>query len=179
MQAKEYFFVILGVDYINSVCPCAGLSMLNRSKANGVGRGSDAAMNKWMYESADYVLRNIKPKVMWGENAPGLFSPTGLGVVDKLRKLGSAYGYSFSIVKTNTELHGIPQRRIRTFYFFWNTPTVPILQWKAKPCKTLSEYLKEIPEDASLQDMYVMKGKASERFRPYQFVLEREGLTHK
>ena len=95
------------------------------------------------------------------------------------RKLGATYGYSFSMIKTNTELHGIPQKRIRTFYFFWNTPTVPILKWKSTPCKNLSRYLKEIPEDASLQDMFMTKGKVSERFRPYQFVLEREGLTHR
>lgn len=82
-------------------------------------------------------------------------------------------------MKTNTELHGIPQRRIRTFYFFWNTPTVPQLSWKKVECKTYAEYLKEIPENATLQDMYMTTGKASERFRPYQFVLEKEGLTHK
>lgn len=82
-------------------------------------------------------------------------------------------------MKTNTELHGIPQKRIRTFYFFWNTPTVPRLSWKEKACKTLSEYLNEIPKNATLQDMFLTEGKASERFRPYQFVLLREGLTHR
>ena len=59
--------------------------MLNRSKAAGVSRGSDAEKNQWMYKSAEYALCNIKPKVVWGENAQGLFSATGLGVVDKLR----------------------------------------------------------------------------------------------
>ena len=29
--------------------------------------------------------RKIKPKCMFGENAPRLFSPIGFGVVDKLR----------------------------------------------------------------------------------------------
>ena len=82
-------------------------------------------------------------------------------------------------MKTNTELHGIPQKRIRTFYFFWNTPTVPQLSWKENPCKTLSEYLKEIPKNATLQDMFLTEGKASERFRPYQFVLMKEGLNHR
>ena len=97
----------------------------------------------------------------------------------KFRKVGAAFGYSFSMVKTTTHLHGIPQRRLRTFYFFWNTPTVPVLNYKKKPCKSLSEYLKEIPKNATMQDKFMNEGKASERFRPYQFVLEREGLTHK
>ena len=70
-----------GVDYINAVCPCAGLSTLNTSKA----RGSDNAQNEWMIKSAEYVFGKIKPKVLWGENAPALFSDKGLGMVDKLR----------------------------------------------------------------------------------------------
>ena len=53
------------MDYINSVCPCAGLSMLNTSKAGGTARGADAEKNKWMFQSAEYVLGRIKPKVMW------------------------------------------------------------------------------------------------------------------
>ena len=73
--------LVSGVDYINSVCPCAGLSMLNRSK----GRGSDAEANKWMFKSAKYVLERVRPKVMWGENAPMLFTKKGQVVVDGLR----------------------------------------------------------------------------------------------
>ena len=71
----------LDIDYINGVCPCAGLSMLNTSKS----RGLDAKANQWMIETAEYVLGRISPKVFWGENAPGLFTPMGEGVVNKLR----------------------------------------------------------------------------------------------
>ena len=95
------------------------------------------------------------------------------------RKVGEKHGYSFSLMKTNTELHGIPQKRIRTFYFFWNTPTVPELTYKYKKAKTFSNYLKEIPKSATQQDMFLTPGKASVRFRPYQFVLLKEGLTHR
>lgn len=59
--------------------------MLNRSKNDGTGRGSDAEINKWMFDSAEYVLGKIKPKVFWGENAPGLFTNIGEGVVEGLR----------------------------------------------------------------------------------------------
>ena len=59
--------------------------MLNRSKNDGITRGSDAEMNKWMFDSAEYVLGKIKPKVFWGENAPGLFTTIGRGVVEGLR----------------------------------------------------------------------------------------------
>ena len=73
------------MDYINSICPCAGLSMLNTSTNPRFSRGSDAEKNKWMFESAQYVFEKIKPKVFWGENAPGLFTTIGQGVVDGLR----------------------------------------------------------------------------------------------
>ena len=95
------------------------------------------------------------------------------------RKLGAEYGYSFSLMKTSTHLHGIPQKRIRTFYFFWKSPTVPHLTYKLKESKCLIDYLNEIPKNASQQDMFWTTGKASERFRPYQFLLEKEGLTHR
>jgi len=166
------------LDFVTSVCPCAGLSMLNTAKNSNQSRGSDAEQNKWMFDTTHYVLNNLKPKVFFGENAPGLFTDSGQAVVDELKLIGSNYGYSFSLVKTNTELHGIPQRRIRTFYFFWNTPKVPFVSWKKKRRKTFPEYLKEIPADASCQDIFMVEGVASEMFRPYEFVLEREGLTH-
>jgi site-specific DNA-cytosine methylase len=167
-----------GVDYVNSVCPCAGLSLLNSARGSDASRGSDAVQNKWMYESSEYILENVKPKVLWGENAPGLFTKMGEGVVQRLRQIAEKHGYSFSLIKTNTELHGIPQRRIRTFYFFWNTPTVPMLNWKFREKSDLLTYLKEIPQDATLQDMFMVDGKVTEHYKPYQFVLEREGLTH-
>ena len=45
------------VDVVNTVCPCAGLSSLSHSAS------SDNPANNWMYESAEDVLGNIKPKV--------------------------------------------------------------------------------------------------------------------
>ena len=102
--------------------------------------------------------------------------------MNKLKQIGRTFGYSFSLIKTSTELHGIPQRRIRTFYFFWQSPTVPMLQYQkrsthqdffvihqtsifelCRPKKNLLEYLAEIPKTASQQDMFMAEGKASER----------------
>ena len=44
--------------------------------------------------------------------------------------------------------------------------------------KDFDTYLNEIPEDATHQDMFMVEGKVTEHFRPYEFVLEKEGLTH-
>lgn len=161
------------VDYVNTTCPCAGLSMLSTGT-----KGIDAPQNDWLYNSSRYILEHVKPKVMWGENAPGLFTGLGKEVAQKLVRIGKEYGYSFSMIKTNTQLHGIPQRRYRTFYFFWNTPTVPILNWKKTSHGTLSDYLNEIPEDASHQDWYIIDRPLTEHYLPYQFLLEKLNLTH-
>ena len=52
------------IDFINSVCPCAGLSMLNTSVKGPSGRGSEAKQNEWMMKSAEFVFKSLKPKVI-------------------------------------------------------------------------------------------------------------------
>lgn len=141
------------VDFISTVCPCAGLSMLNANNGEGgKARGSDAVQNEWMYKTANFVLEQIQPKVFWGENAPGLYTNMGAGVVERLREIGEKFGYSFSLIKTNTFLHGIPQNRIRSFYFFWKDSEAPLFDYKLKESPTLETYLSEIPEGASFMD---------------------------
>jgi site-specific DNA-cytosine methylase len=115
------------IDFVSSVCPCAGLSSMN------MNHSQDSSTNDWMYKAAEYILGTIKPKVYFGENAPGLYSDTNKKVSDRLYEYAKQYGYSFTIYKTNTELHGIPQRRIRTFYFFWKGDTCPIMNWYNHP----------------------------------------------
>ena len=125
------------VDFVSALCPCAGLSQLN----NGKKRGADAPQNDWMYKTAEYVLEQMQPTVFWGENAPGLYGPIGAPVVEKLREIGERNGYSMSLAKTTTMLHGIPQNRVRSFYFFWKSTTVPMMNWYAVEKPSLEEYL--------------------------------------
>merc|ERR1719509_557573 len=101
-------------------------------KEGEAGRGADAVQNAWMLKSAQYVLSRVRPKVLWGENAPALYQGAE-ELVDKLVEIGREQGYSFSMVKTDSQLHGLPQRRVRTFYFFWQSPTVPMLAYKLRP----------------------------------------------
>ena len=86
-------------------------------------------MNEWMYKSAEYVLGEVQPKVFWGENAPRLASKMGEPVVRRLRKIGEEHGYTFSIFKTKSILHGLSQVRDRTFYFFWKGDQVPLFDY--------------------------------------------------
>ena len=102
------------VDIINTVCPCAGLSMLNNQ--NDANRAS----NDWMYATAEYVLSDLKPTWFWGENAPNLASPKGEAVRDKLQQIAYKHSYQFYVFKCNAVDHGLGQRRPRAIYLFTN-----------------------------------------------------------
>lgn len=124
------------IDFVSSVCPCAGMSMMSST------RSADSAVNEWLYKSSDYILGTIKPKVYFGENAPGLYSDTNIKVANRLRELGKKYGYAFTIYKTDTQLHGIPQRRVRTFFFFWKGEHCPEMEYYCNvPEKPFEEWI--------------------------------------
>jgi site-specific DNA-cytosine methylase len=131
------------VDFVNAVCPCAGLSLL--SSGNPEQR---AKMNHWMLESARFVTEEVKPKVFWGENAPALYSNGGKHVREQLRDIATKNGYSFSIYATNTMLHGIPQSRKRTFYFFWKDSPVPVFDYYKRPTPSFEDYLELVPDNS-------------------------------
>ena len=136
------------VNFVSALCPCAGLSQLN----NGKKRGADAPQNDWMYKTAEHVLESMQPEVFWGENAPGLYGPIGAPVVEKLREIGEKNGYTMSLLKTTTMLHGIPQNRVRSFYFFWKSPRVPLLNWYNVEKPSLEDYLVNIDPFIASED---------------------------
>jgi site-specific DNA-cytosine methylase len=111
------------VDVVSSVCPCAGLSMLSQ------GYGDHNENNKWMIESAKYVLGELKPQVYWGENAPGFAGKIGKNVRTQLFHIGREHGYSLQIYRTKSLLHGLSQIRERSFYFFWRGEKLPLFSY--------------------------------------------------
>lgn len=163
------------IDFINSVCPCAGLSQLNTSRS--IEKREEK--NYWMYESSRRILGDLRPKVYWGENAPGLFTNSGAYVRDKLKGFAKQYGYTFSLYKTDTQRHGIPQRRVRTFYFFWRDSNPGILNYFNTPAPNFADYIREIPESASLQDQFNINGKITDNFDSYAFILQHLKMSHK
>ena len=169
--------VNLEVDMVVSLCPCAGLSALNSSnkKGSAKARGSDAEQNKWMYESSRYVLENVKPRVLWGENAPGLFTSIGSGVANKLYEIAKEYEYSFSMIKTTTSQHGIPQNRVRSFYFFWKSDSAPILEWIDREKESLEEYLERTPQGEYSNKFFIKDSLTEDPL--YQWLMEVEKKT--
>ncbi len=162
------------LDFVNSVCPCAGLSALSTAKTDSSSRKKQ---NQWMFESAEYVLGTVKPRVYWGENAPGLFTGVGKVTREELYEIGKKHGYSLSFYKTSTSFHGVPQYRNRTFYFYWDARAAPIMNWYDKKSKNLAEYLGEIPESASGQDEFVRGTKLVDN-HSYQFTMYKSGMDH-
>jgi site-specific DNA-cytosine methylase len=162
------------VDVVGTTCPCAGLSSLS-GYAN-----SNAAANEWMYTTAKEVLGNIKPKVFWGENAPGFAGKLGKPIVDKLRIIAKENGYTMSIYRTKSLLHGVPQIRERSFYFFWKGEQVPIFNYFDKPLNTIESVFANVSKNATQQE--VTNDKIPSKWDAmYRYVLEEleGGITHK
>ena len=167
--------VFESVDVVNTVCPCAGLSSLSPSA------GSDNSANDWMSISANYVLEHMKPKVFWGENAPRLASKMGEPVVAKLRSIAKKNGYTFSIFKTKSLLHGLSQVRDRTFYFFWKGNTIPIFEFTNVPHMKIEDTIRSVPYDENDPMSTTLTNTKKPTDNPfYQYVLEviEGGITH-
>jgi site-specific DNA-cytosine methylase len=157
------------LDFINSVCPCAGLSMLATNR--------DESKNDWMLNTANLVLSELKPRVFWGENAPGLYTGVGESVRTSLMKIAQANGYSFSLYRTSTSMHGIPQQRTRSFYFFWDSLHAPVLNYYNRPRQSFTDYIQTIPSEASMQSGESIKD-IFVHSPIYKYVLERYQMNH-
>lgn len=165
---------IPSVDVVNTVCPCAGLSSLNTSAS------SDAAANDWMSTSANYVLGTVKPRVFWGENAPRLASKMGKPIVENLRQIGKKYGYTFSLYKTKSILHGLSQVRDRSFYFFWKGNKVPKLEYYNRKHKRIEDTIRSAKNHPDDPMSVLANDKIPSHNAFYQYVLKEMcgGITH-
>jgi len=163
------------VDVVSSTCPCAGLSSLS------VSSNSNSPTNDWMIKSAEYVLETIQPRVFWGENAPRLASKMGEPVVEKLREIGKRNGYTLSLYKTKSILHGLSQIRDRSFYFFWKGNGVPKFKYYNRSYTRIEDQIRSSArnDDDPMSQIIVQKERPTEN--PfYRYVLEvmHEGMSH-
>ena len=162
------------VDVVGATCPCAGLSSLSPS-AN-----ADAAVNDWMTTTAKYVLEEMKPQVFWGENAPRFAGEMGKPIVAKLMEIAKRAGYTMSIYRTKSLLHGLSQVRERSFYFFWKGSKTPLFNYFDRPNERIEDLLRAVPKTATLQDL-TNKKTPSKDDPFYRYILEEMygGITHK
>ena len=125
-------------DIVAATCPCSGLSQAH----NRYGDGNPN--NEWMIKTAKYVLGEVKPEVFWGENAPALITGIGKNVRAQLHAIAKENGYAMSIYKTKSKMHGGPQIRQRTFYFFWKRGKVPLMNRFDRQHQTIEECLNSV-----------------------------------
>lgn len=159
------------VDVVHTVCPCAGLSTLS------AGFGDDNQNNKWMVETANYVLGDLQPRVFWGENAPGFAGKIGANIRNQLRKIGKDNGYTMSVYRTKSLLHGLPQVRERSFYFFWKDDKVPLMNWYQRPYTTIEDLILGVK--SNFQTEVINKKKPTDN-PYYRYLLEElhGGISH-
>jgi site-specific DNA-cytosine methylase len=161
------------VDVVTSICPCAGLSQLSH------GFGTNNPNNQWMIKSAQYVLGTLKPTVFLGENAPGFAGKIGEDIRNQVRKIGLDNGYSMTVYRTKSLLHGTPQVRERTFYFFWKGTKTPLLGYYNRPWTKIEDVIRNARSN-SMQEP--INPKTPSKDDPYyRFILEEMygGLTHR
>ncbi len=159
-------------DVISSVCPCAGLS------AFSVTMGADNPMNEWMVKSAEHVLANMKPRLYWGENAPALITHTGEPVLKRLTDIAAREGYSTSLYRTKSLLHGVPQVRNRVFYFFWKGDKVPIFSWFDRPYEKIEDVITGVKTNFQTEAINP-KTPSQEPFYKYVLEVVYGGVSHK
>jgi len=161
------------VDVICSTCPCAGLSRLSKDA------GSDNITNDWLIKTTAYVLKSLKPRVLWGENAPGLAGKMGEPILNEMKRIGSEHGYTMSVYRTKSELHGNPQIRERAFYFFWKDSKTPLLSYYKTPYIPIEELISNISSNSMRK--LINKNVPSRDDPYYRYILENihEGISHR
>jgi site-specific DNA-cytosine methylase len=160
------------VDVVSSVCPCAGLSLFS------TGYGEKNPNNKWMIETAKYVLGQMKPQVFWGENAPALAGKIGAFVREQLIDIGRENGYSMTLYRTKSLLHGVPQVRERTFYFFWKGDQTPILHYYNRPYTKIEDIILGVNSN-SMMDPINKNKPSNDPYYRYLLEVIHGGITHK
>jgi len=164
------------VDIVSSVCPCAGLSNYHSSY------GEHNQNNQWMEKTTRYVLETVKPKVLWGENAPALATNVGAFMREKLREISDAAGYNMSIYITKSLLHGSPQIRRRSFYFFWRRDTfdnmVPVFNTYNRKYPTIRELLDSVKSNFQVEPINKKIPSQDDPYYNYFLTEVKGGMTH-
>lgn len=160
------------VDVVGSVCPCAGLSMMSQ------GYGDDNQNNRWLLETTKYVLEDVKPRVLWGENAPGFAGKIGKNIREQMYKIGRDAGYTMTVYRTKSLLHGVPQVRERSFYFFWRGDKTPILNYYSRPHTKIEDVILNARGN-TLQEPINKKTPSKDPW--YRYILEEihGGISHR
>lgn len=159
-------------DVIESTCPCAGLSLYSTAY------GSDNPTNRFLKDTTKFVLSDLKPTVYWGENAPALAGSIGKGVREFMQDQAKQNGYVMSIYRTKSLLHGVPQVRERSFFFFWKGDRIPILNYFNTPYIRIEDLI--LSAKGNTQREPINDARPTEN-PYYRYILEEmhKGMSHR
>lgn len=164
------------VDVVSSVCPCAGLSNYHNKY------GEENENNQWLEKTTKFVLEEIKPKVLWGENSPNFAGNVGKFIRDKMLEIADKAGYNMTIYLTKSLLHGSPQIRKRSFYFFWRRDVfdnqIPTFEYYERELPTIRDLILNVK--SNFQTDTISKKIPSKDDHYYRYLLEvvKGGMTH-
>lgn len=165
------------VDVMSSVCPCAGLSQYHNKP------GEDNPNNQWMRKTTKHVLGELRPKVLWGENAPGLVGKIGKFMLDELREISLENGYGMSVYLTKNLLHGVPQFRKRTFYFFWEKKhfgdRVPMINFYNRPHEKIEDVISGVTSNFQTEPINSDIPSKDDPYYRYLLEVVHGGITHR
>ena len=143
-----------------------------------MGYGEHNPNNQWMIKTAEYVLGEMKPLVFWGENAPGFVGKIGEPIRKQLIEIGRKNGYTMTMYRTKSLLHGVPQVRERTFYFFWKGNDVPELGYYRRTYTRIEDIILGVKSNSQMD--VINKNKPTDD-PYYKYLLEviHGGITHR
>ena len=172
LDEVDHPFQLPPIDVMSSVCPCAGLSQYHSKPGEGNPN------NEWMLKTAHYVLEEVKPTVFWGENAPGLAGKIGKFIRDELREISKAAGYTMSIYRTGSLLHGVPQTRQRSFYFFWKGNKTPLLNYYDRPWTKIEDVISNVQSNFQMEPISTQTPSKDDPYYRYLLEVVHNGISH-
>jgi site-specific DNA-cytosine methylase len=116
-------------DIIESIPPCNSLCGLNCSAASRTGKGNRAS--QIMIRCCEFAVKSGVDNFVF-ENAPALIGKGGKPLLEQMEILIDKYGYSMSLLKTNSRYHGQGQKRERSFVYLFKGKTPKILDVDTK-----------------------------------------------
>jgi site-specific DNA-cytosine methylase len=123
-------------DCVVSIPPCNSLCMLNSSAASRTGKGNRAS--QIMIRCAEFAVKSGVQNYVF-ENAPALAGKAGKPLLEQIEKLAKGYGYSLSLLKTNSKYHGQGQKRDRAFLYLFKDSNAKSrkMEWNLEGAGTL------------------------------------------
>lgn len=125
---EDYKHIISQANIIASIPPCNSLCMLNSSKKSRCV--TENKSSQIMLRCTEFAVKSGIEKFVF-ENAPALIGKDGKYILFQIEKLCDKYGYSMTLLKTNSKYHSQGQKRERAFVYLFKGKNPDIIKFNA------------------------------------------------